>query len=265
MVNKEYNPYEILDIEIVRKHFSDIAQKMQSESFFSSKNIRRSLANRTFCFLTGTTNFVGVGYAKLNEIGQKYNFKKFMCDQINYLEKHPDKIKQEVKVNLVIASILFHSVYRIKEINNVFSRGANYIWKMAENFSITEGIMEGGLEEEKQWQEKMWFVLKNPIALILNHYIINQRMSWNEVHSMISLLFRAGESSNNILDLTLQKMHPLFETNIISYLQNGYENMESLVKKNYCEFPKLDNWLDSIRNSKDFLLKEVQDYQENNQ
>ena len=53
----------------------------------------------------------------------KYLFLKFqnnyIINQINYLEKHPDKIKQEVKVNLVIASILFHSVYRIKEINNV--------------------------------------------------------------------------------------------------------------------------------------------------
>ena len=256
MVDKYYNPYDIYKNKDAKKHLQETIKKLSPKTF----SVTNQIASTVFSYLTGVTNFLGVGFSYLFEIGANYNIKQLQREQIAYLGKHPEGLKKELHINLVVSLLYLKEMFEIKETMNYVGSSAKTIWRMLKNLSIQEGLTETIVESMKKHRGEKWIVLRSPIALLLNAYYLNKNVSLIQVDSYLSDLICAGEETSDIDNLcTYQFESGIFNGTIRKYLENEFEEIIQHAKKHKEDIPQLFKLLEKCIRLKDLQVHELQD------
>ena len=256
MIDKYYNPYDIYKNEDAKQHLQETIKKLTPKTFSVSDQI----ASSAFSYLTGVTNFLGVGFAYLFEIGTNYNIKQLQREQLAHLEKHPEDLKQELHINLIVSLLYLKEMFEIKEKMNFVGFGAKTIWRMIKNLSVQEGLAETMVESMNKHSCEKWIVLRSSISLLLNAFYVNKNVSLIQVDSYLSDLIRAGEKTSDIDSLCTYKFeNALFNGTIRKYLESQFEMIIQHAKKYQEEIPQLTELLDKCISLKDLQVQELQD------
>lgn len=255
MIAKDYNPYDIYENEDVKKHLQRIANKINLETF-SVKNL---IINNVFSSLTGVTNFLGVGFAKHYEFDKTTHLQQFQREQIVYLEKHPENLGRELRINLIVSILYLKNIFAIKEKMNNVELAAKIAWESIKKISIQKGLNEATeWLGEKHWNEK-WQVLKAPIALLMNSYYLNKNISLICVDSYLSDLISAGENTSDIDNLCRYEFKRVLTGTVKNYLENQFEKLVAHSKANRKAFPQLNDMMESCMILKDLQVRDLQE------
>ena len=259
MIDKYYNPYDILKNAEVKNHLQDIVKKISPKSF----SVGNQIATSAFSYLTGVTNFLGVGFAKLLEIGTNYNLQQMQREQIVYLEKHPEDIGRELRVNLIVSILYLKETFEIKEKMNSIGFAAKIIWKSIKKLSIQDGLAESLIESMEREISEKWMVLRSPIALLMNCHYLNKNISLDRIDSYLSDLINAGEHTTDINKLCIYQFKSDFINGTVRhYLEIQFDKLIAHIQNNKKTFPQLDEMREKCISLRDLQVKELKEQEE---
>lgn len=256
MIDKYYNPYDIYKNEDVKKHLQNIINKISPKTF----SVKDQMVKSTFSYLTGVTNFLGVGFAKLLEIGVNHNLQQLQREQIIYLEKHPEDLRRELRVNLIISILYLKYIFKIKGNMNNIGYTANIIWESIKKLSFQEGLTKTIIDSMEKHSNEKWIVLKSPIALLMNSYYQNKNISLVHIDSYLSDLISAGENTFDIDDLCCHEFQSGFLYGTIkNYLEKQFDKIVVHSKTHREAFPQLEKMLERCLSLRDLQAKELKE------
>jgi len=256
MIDKNYNPYDIFNNEDVKKHLRVVLEKITPDSF----SIENQIVTSVFSRLTGVTNFLGVGLAKLLEIGTYYNLQQLQREQIVYLEKHPEALGRELRVNLIVTILCLWDTFEIKEKMGYVGRGARIIWNTIKRLNFQEGVVESMSESIEKHESDKWMVLRSPIALLMNSYYLNKNVSLESVDFYLTDLISAGECTSDIYSLcTHQFDSDVLDGTIKNYLENQFDKLIVHSKTNKDMFPQLAEMMEKCIDLRNLQVEELKE------
>jgi len=259
MIDKYYNPYEILKNKEAKQHLQNVVKKISPKSF----SVENQIATSTFSYLTGVTNFLGVGFAKLLEIGTNYNLQQMQREQIVYLEKRPEDIRRELRVNLIVSILYLKDTFEIKEKMDSVGFVARTIWKSIKRLSFQEGLTESLIDSIERHRSEKWIVLRSPIALLMNCYYLNKNISLVRIDSYLTDLINAGEHTTDIDDLCTHQFKSGFLYGTVkNYLEVQFDKLIAHIQTNKNSFPQLDEMREKCISLRDLQVKELKEQEE---
>lgn len=259
MIDKYYNPYDIYKNEKVKQHLQDVIKKISPKS----SSVGDQIATSTFSYITGVTNFLGVGFAKLLEIGTNFNLQQMQREQIVYLEKHPEDIRRELRVNLIVSILYLKDTFEIKEKMDSVGFVARTIWKSIKKLSFQEGLAESLIDSMERHRSEKWIILRSPMALLMNCHYLNKNISLVRTDSYLADLINAGEHTTDIDDLcTYQFKSSFLYGTVKNYLEVQFDKLIAHVQINKKTFPQLDEMLEKCISLRESQVKELKEQEE---
>jgi len=256
MIDRNYNPYDIFKRDDVQEHLKDIIKKVNPGFRIPINDFVR---NSVFSHITGATNLVGVGFAKLLEIGIKHNLKQYTVEQIIYLQNNPQCLVREVTFNLYLSILLLRFTYAIKEKMGVIGNFTKIAWSAIKNRSLGKGLSNYVQDEMERNEAEMWLVLRNPISLLLNVQYLNNNTPDETIDLYLSELIVSGKVKQDIDSLCNYKYKGFLNGSIKEKIDIIFNLFVEHIKSNKSIFQSInEDFINDIQSKKDFLFEELE-------
>ena len=217
MFTNDFNPFEVLEKEVVKQDLKDVIEKTRKKKSFSlDKTVSRIALLHLAHLSTAWVNALGV----INEWQDKRVLKKFHIAQLNYLFNHPRDLKSVLEANLAICAIILYHSYSITQLGKNVSDGLGMFWYALKNLSFEKGLEESRKEVESRMERNMWNILLSPIVLLMNQkYTIKK----NEIlcDTFLSDIVEEGCMHSSVDSLCTEVVFKSFmTTTILLYFKN---------------------------------------------
>ena len=254
-MDNNYNPYDILKAEEVK----DLLDSAIARIPLNKKNSSRELITKAvLSHATGVTNFVGVGLAKILEIGNDYNLQQLQREQITYLKNHPEDLERQLRFNLIITTLILENTFYIKTKMDFMGSAARFIRNWVKTRSFTEGMVETMVQSHEREEGEKWTVLKSPICLLMNSCFLNKNISSDRRDRCLLDLIRSGEKTGSITELCLYQFDGSFLNGTIrEYLANSFNELVGYSERCHKEIPQLSQLKDKCVDLKDQWIEEL--------
>lgn len=236
MYTNDFNPFEILKKDEVQRSLNDIISKVQNKE---SPNYGRAATRAALLhFAHMSTSWINA-LGKINEWQNEKELKKFHISQLNYLQYHPEDLKNVLESNLAICTIILYHSYSMTQIGENVTDALNCLWNAVKNLSFDEGFEETQKEIENRKQRNMWNILLSPIALLMNEkYVIGENKSLCE--QLLSDIVEKGSQYSDVDSLCTEAVFDSFmKSNVLDYFKSskhGYKKyMDSHYNNDVCE------------------------------
>ena len=260
MVNKDYNPYEIFNRDDVQQHLKDIIYRVNPEVKIPISDIIR---NSIFSHITGVTNFIGVGLAKLIEIDTNQTLKQFLVEQIIYLHNHPQDLGREIRTNFILSILFLKDSFAIKEKMGGIGFFSKSLWTAIRSWNVDEGILNYLHEKHEREYKQMWLVLRNPITLLLNALHINKNVPFETIDLFLSDLIDSGKIKYDIDELCKYQYNSFLKGSIKDYINVNFDSIINHLKTNKESFKTItDEFIDKALELRNLQLEELKKQEE---
>jgi len=255
MIDKNYNPYDIFKRDDVLEHLKDIINKVDPGFRFPISDFVR---NSIFAQITGVTNFLGVGFAKIIEIGTNQNLKQYLVEQILYLQKNPQYLGREIRINFILSILFLKDSFAIKEKMGGIGYFSKSLWTAIKSLSVDEGIINYIHEKREREEKEMWHVLRNPITLLFNVLHINNNTPSEIIDLFLSDLINSAKIKNDIDGLCKFNYNSFLKGTIKDYIDVGFDSVLEHLKTNKDSFQTItDEIIDKALDLRNLQLEEL--------
>ena len=175
----DYDPYDILEHDEVRKHLDLVMTNLSKKKESAIDTIGSKVAGILFWKLVG-----GIGFWDALECcSQKYLTKKlraFQKEQLQHLKMHQNDLISEVGHSLVISVLTWAGIARFSGSNECIRMLWKIPWKILSTFSFTDGLEQYWDEDDERRIKLLWAALRNPICLLMNQLYRNHDVGNSE-------------------------------------------------------------------------------------
>lgn len=256
MIDKSYNPYDIFNNEDVKKHLRVVLERITPKSL----SVGDQIATSAFIYLIGVKISLAEGVVKLLEKGTNYRLQQFQREQIAYLENHPEDIRRELRINLVVSLLYLNNIFEIKAEKDKIRSAVKTIWMSIKKLSFREGIIKSMKELSEKHTNEKWMVLRSPIALLMNLYYLNKNVSLESVDSYLTDLISVGECTSDIYSLCTHQFKSYFlDGTIKNYLENQFDKLIVHSKTNKDIFPQLAEMMEKCIDLRNMQVEELKE------
>lgn len=194
----DYDPYDILEHDEVRKHLDLVMTNLSKKKESAIDTIGSKVAGILFWKLVG-----GIGFWDVLECcSQKYLTKKlraFQKEQLQHLKMHQNDLISEVGHSLVISVLTWAGIARFSGSNECIRMLWKIPWKILSTFSFTDGLEQYWDEDDERRIKLLWAALRNPICLLMNQLYRNHDVGNSEqINYLCSEIIAIGLRAKNI-------------------------------------------------------------------
>lgn len=250
MFTKDYNPFEVLEKNDVKRDFNDIIEKVRKKK---SINYGEKVANAAIMHLAHLSVAWVNALGKINEWQNKKELNKYHIAQLNYLEKHPEDLKKVVESNLAVCAIILYHSYSLTQVGGNVTDALNMFWCALKNLSLDKGFEESQQDVKKRREKNMWNILLSPIALLMNQkHVIGKNITLCD--NILADIVEEGSRHSDVDSLCTETVFTSFMTStILKFFKN-----DKYIYKRYMDMQSGKDACDTIDSHIDFFLSNIE-------
>ncbi len=250
MFTNDFNPFEVLERDEVKRDFNDIIEKVRKKESF---NYGKKAANVAIMHLAHLSVAWVNALGMINEWQNKKELNKIHIAQLIYLEKHPEDLKKVVEANMAVCTIILYHSYSISQVGGNVTDALNMFWCALKNLSLDKGFEESQQAVYKRREKNMWNILLSPIALLMNQkYVIGKNKTLCD--NILADIVEEGSRHSDVDSLCTETIFTSFmKTTIFEYFKN-----DKYSYKRYMDMQFGKDACGTIDSHIDFFLSNIQ-------